>query len=92
MNILLKINAVKRKDKKMQVKDRRIGKRIEKLRGKLAVSQKAFGAAIGVSQQYIGALEDGKRQPSIPVGLAICYQFGLNRSWLLQGQGKMFGH
>lgn len=61
--------------------------RIKLIRGKL--SQLEFAARIGVHYTTVQAYENGK----IPKGeilKKICYEFGVNGEWLLNGKGSTY--
>ena len=62
-----------------------IGQRVEEIRSDLGMSKKNFGEMIGVSGQYIGAVEKGKSGFSVDMIMNICEQTGLSADYLLFG-------
>ena len=64
---------------------RAIGRRIRELRG-FEVTQADFAHRIGVSQGYLSALENGKKEPGAAVLLAIRKEFAMSVDWLLTGE------
>jgi transcriptional regulator with XRE-family HTH domain len=66
-----------------------IGKRIKAVRDSFDISQKAFGARIGVSQTTLTALENDKNEPSMGTFNKIVDEFKVNPEWLRTGQGEM---
>ncbi|GHV89910.1 hypothetical protein AGMMS50268_04130 [Spirochaetia bacterium] len=67
-----------------------IGERLKKLRFDLKIKQGEFAGRMGLSQ---GALSDFERETK-PMAeryiKLICLEFGVNREWLLTGEGDMF--
>lgn len=45
--------------------------RLERLRTAVGLSQRALGAAAGISRQAVGAIESGRMQPSVGIALAL---------------------
>ena len=64
--------------------------RIKELRKHLNLTQDDFGARIGIKKSAVSQLESGKNAPSPQTVLMICDQFGVNRDWLVTGNGPMF--
>jgi transcriptional regulator with XRE-family HTH domain len=63
-----------------------IGQRIKQVRGEL--SQKAFGARIGLSQTAVTALENDQSEPRLGTFNSIVDAFNVNPEWLRTGQGS----
>lgn len=63
--------------------------RIKMVRQQASLSQRAFGAAIGVSGPSIAHLESGSNHPSAQTIKLICQQFHVRRDWLVYGTGPM---
>jgi transcriptional regulator with XRE-family HTH domain len=63
-----------------------VGKRIKAIRTERGMSQQAFGAIIGVSQRYVGMMEQGLRRPSKGLIIAICARFKKDEGWLCSGR------
>jgi len=66
-----------------------IGQRIKQVRGEL--SQKAFGARVGLSQTAVTALENDQSEPRLGTFSSIVEAFGVNPDWLRTGRGSMRG-
>ena len=75
-----------RKGDKLQVINKGIGQRIKELRDQRGMSQEKFGERLGVTQQYVGALESGKRNPGSALVFMISKKFGVLEEWLLSGE------
>lgn len=54
------------------------------------ISQKKFADKIGVSENYVWMMEKGERTPSDRTISDICREFGVNKGWLLTGEGEMY--
>lgn len=67
-----------------------MNERIEKIRIQLGLSQDKFGEALGVTRTAVCAWEKGRRGVTEQVIIAICREFNVNRSWLVEGVGEMF--
>ena len=59
--------------------------RIKEIRKDKNMTQEAFGAVVGVTQNSIARIENGSRTPSGPVLKAICREFGVSQAWLEEG-------
>jgi len=68
-----------------------IKERIKAVRKALGMSQKDFGRGIFLSQSFYGQIETGARSPNERVYELICNKYGVNKDWLITGQGDMFG-
>ena len=62
-----------------------IGERIKHLRDLRGLSQEKFGEKVGVTQQYVGALESGKRNPGPALVFMISKKFSTSEAWLREG-------
>jgi putative transcriptional regulator len=49
---------------------------IRELRAAKGLSQRALGAALGVSRQTINAIEQGRYDPSLPLAIRMARYFG----------------
>lgn len=66
--------------------------RLKQLRAELHLSQSKFAAKIHRSPAYISNAEVGKGKISeYSIGV-ICEQFGVNKDWLVNGEGEMLFH
>ena len=65
------------------------GKRLAAFRKKQQLSQRAFGAQIGVSGGFIGQIEADISAPSQGFLTKISDAYGVSADWLLNGQGEM---
>ena len=63
--------------------------RLKAIRKEVNLTQTAFGARIGLSQNFVWMLETGQREPSDRTIKAICREFGINETWLRTGEGSM---
>jgi len=63
-----------------------VGRRIRELRG-FDKTQKVFAEGIGVSQNYLSAMEHGKVQIGAEILLTISERHGRSLEWLLTGKG-----
>lgn len=64
-----------------------ISKRINQLRDRLGLSQEGFGKRIGVTQQYVGAMETGIRKPSHSLIFMMAKKLRVSEEWLATGKG-----
>ena len=62
--------------------------RLAAFRGSLKLSQRAFGASLGVSGGLVGQLEAGLATPSKGFLIKISDVYGINADWLLNGHGE----
>lgn len=71
---------------KLDVDNKQIGKRIRKERNKLNLTREEFAEIVGLSDFYVGQLERGERQMSLPamVNIACCLHISLD--YLIFGQ------
>lgn len=74
------------KGEKVKENNYGIGPRIKELREDRGLSQERFGERIGVTQQYVGALEMGKRFPGPALVFMISKKFRVKERWLKTGQ------
>jgi transcriptional regulator with XRE-family HTH domain len=63
-----------------------VGRRIRELRG-FDLTQEEFARRIGISQNYLSAMERGKVQIGSEILLRIRREFGKSIEWLLTGEG-----
>lgn len=69
-----------------------LGARIAALRRKQGLSQSHLAQQLGVSPSAIGMYEQGRREPSAALLVALARQFGVSTDYLLTGrpsQGEM---
>lgn len=64
--------------------------RIKKLRNSLNLSQKEFGAKIGLKPTSMCDIENGRCNINERVIISICAKFNVNEEWLKYGRGEMF--
>lgn len=62
--------------------------RIKEVREKSGLTQEEFGRRIGSARNTIANYERGNRKPSNTVINSICREFGINKDWLLSGEGE----
>ena len=63
--------------------------RIKLVRTESSLSQRAFGARLGISGPSVAHLESGENNPSEQTIRAICQEFNVRRAWLVDGEGPM---
>ena len=68
-----------------------IGFRIRRLREALHFTQAEFAKMFGVTSACISAIEKGTRFPSKMLALFICDKTHINRRWLIDGEGSIYG-
>lgn len=66
-----------------------VGLRIRALREKHNLPQEVFAEKVLISRSTLSELENGKREPTGPLLLAMEFMFLANREWLLTGEGDM---
>ena len=54
------------------------------------LNQTEFASRIGISQQYLSQICNGKKTPSDRTISDICREFGCNEVWLRTGEGEPF--
>ena len=64
-------------------------KRIRELRKHLGLTQKEFADRLGIKPTAIANYEGGRNVPIDAVISLICREFGVNESWLRNGEGEM---
>jgi transcriptional regulator with XRE-family HTH domain len=62
-----------------------VGRRVRELRG-LYTNQKEFAQSIGISQNYLSVVENGKAEVGAEVLLSISRAAGKSLEWLLTGE------
>src|SRR5690554_6216245 len=71
---------------KIVVDHKGIGQRMQKERKKLELSREKFAEIIGLSEYYVGQLERGERQMSLPVLIKISHCLHLSLDYLIFGK------
>jgi transcriptional regulator with XRE-family HTH domain len=67
-----------------------IGKRLETLMKVLEMKSGDFAKKAEISQSLISNITAGKNGPSKSTVSLICRTYGVNKEWLLTGDGEMF--
>lgn len=62
--------------------------RIKEIRKNLGLTQQKFADRLGLKRQTIAAYEIGNIEPSESTLLLMCKEFGINKTWLLTGEGE----
>ena len=62
-----------------------VGLRISQLRKQKNMTQRDLARALNLSPSAIGMYEQGRRQPSAELIVAICREFSVSTQWLLTG-------
>ncbi|MDO9534997.1 MAG: helix-turn-helix transcriptional regulator [Bacillota bacterium] len=70
----------------LEIDNKAIGQRIREERKKLQLSQEGFAEIIGLSDYYIGQLERGERQMSLPVMVNIGNCLHVSLDYLIFGK------
>ena len=65
--------------------------RIKQIRKVLKITQQNFSKKIYISQSTYGEIETGVRKVNERIIQLICSQFNVNKDWLKNGKGEMFG-
>lgn len=73
------------------LKNMEIGQRLMEFREGLGLSQPAFAAKCGLTQQAIWRIEKGETNPRTSTLNEICKAYGLSLAWLKSGEGEQFG-
>ena len=63
-----------------------LGKRIADLRRKRGLNQSELAKKLGLSTSAIGMYEQGRREPSITILVALAEELGITIDYLLTGQ------
>lgn len=66
-----------------------INDRIKEVRVFEKLSQRDFGARIGISDAAVSKIESGSNNPSDRTLLLICEKFNIDYAWLKEGVGEM---
>lgn len=61
-----------------------------KVRDGKKYTQKDFADALGLSENFVWQIEKGERIPSDRTIADICREFGVDRTWLVDGIGEPF--
>lgn len=64
--------------------------RVKLIRNKLKLNQTDFGSRIAIAQTYLSQIEKGDRELTEKLSKLICFEFGVNETWLNSGEGEMF--
>lgn len=64
--------------------------RIRELRKTLKLTQKEFGATIGLKPSTINDIEHSRCKVNDRLFIALCSKFNVNEEWLKTGIGEMF--
>jgi transcriptional regulator with XRE-family HTH domain len=67
----------------------KIGDRIRKVRKAFHLTQKEFGERLNISNSHIYGIELNNDIPSDSLVKLICMEFGVNKEWLVSGEGEM---
>ncbi|MDR2105538.1 MAG: helix-turn-helix domain-containing protein [Deferribacteraceae bacterium] len=67
-----------------------INRRVKELRSLIGVSQNEFAEVLGVPQNRIARIELNRNPPSTELLKSICFAYGVNLSWLINGEEPIF--
>jgi len=73
-------------EKNAEIDNKAIGQRIRKEREKLELSREEFAEIIGLSDYYVGQLERGERQMSLPVLVKVANCLHVSLDYLIWGK------
>jgi transcriptional regulator with XRE-family HTH domain len=73
---------------KVDLDNKAIGQRIREERGKLGLSREEFAEVIGLSDYYVGQLERGERQMSLPVLVKVVNCLHVPLDYLIFGKAS----
>lgn len=73
-------------ENKIKIDNKAVGQRIREEREKLELSREEFAEIIGLSDYYVGQLERGERQMSLPVLVRISNCLHVSLDYLIFGQ------
>ena len=73
-------------DKHDEIDNRSIGKRIREEREKLELSREEFAELVGLSAYYVGQLERGERQMSLPAIVKVSNRLHVTLDYLILGK------
>jgi len=72
--------------KKVEIDNKAIGQKIREEREKLELSREEFAEIIGLSDYYVGQLERGERQMSLPVFVKVAKCLHVSLDYLIFGK------
>jgi phage repressor protein C with HTH and peptisase S24 domain len=72
--------------------DTSVNQRIKFLREKLNLSQYELTSRLKISQSRLARIELNKVEVELPLLTHIAYELGINRNWLLTGEGEMYAN
>src|SRR6266508_4550351 len=67
-----------------------IGQRVKEIRKANRLTQAAFAASIGLSQNFLSRVEAGTERLSSPCVLLLAHSYRINERWLRTGEGPMY--
>ena len=67
-----------------------ISDRFKIVRQNANMTQKEFGAAIGITQNMVSQIEKNSRAPSERTKMLVCKVFGITETWMDSGEGPMY--
>lgn len=73
-------------ENKVRIDNKAVGQRIREEREKLGLSREVFAEIIGLSDYYVGQLERGERQMSLPVLVKIVNCLHVSLDYLIFGK------
>jgi len=79
-------------EKKVILDKKALGQRIRNEREKLALSRSDFAELIGLSDYYVGQLERGERQASLPILVKIAQCLHVSLDYLVLGTPQYDGY
>lgn len=74
------------------IKEMTSGERVKILRDELNLTLEKFGERLGVTKTAISRIEKNERNCTEQMTKAICREYHVNYSWLVNGDGEMFSN
>lgn len=67
-----------------------LGRRIKEVRQTNGLTQNDFADSLGIVQGFLSGVEQGKKNVSDTLLVALCLLYGINKDWLKAGKGEKF--
>lgn len=81
-----RVGSERKVKKNVEIDNKAIGQRIREEREKFGLSREEFAEILGLSDYYIGQLERGERQMSLPVLVKIVNSLHISLDYLIFGK------
>ena len=84
----MNLSSKKQSAKSISINWTEVGRRIRELRG-FDLTQIEFANRIGISQNYLSNMENGRAEIGAEILLKIAWEFDKSIEWLLTGQERL---